>query len=404
MKKELSFKGNLNSQVSHRVRLFLEDRASGARRQVSDWESNLVFDTGLNNLATGFGGRQPGGNVGLYTYLQVGSGNTPNFFNSGASAIFTQSGNTLHSSTGFFTGAMVGGLFKWGIGTGGAEIYITGYTDSQNVTVSTSATVSTPAIGTVWMVQQTALETFLYNTTVKQNGANGTTYSGNTQVNSLTFVFPSQGSVYSVNEIGYTNSSSTSSCYGRIVLSSTVTVPTTDFLVVEFEGTNIQSPSAQIAVGNVGSNVDTAGTAMLQQWCGQYVNSDGSIGQGNYGNIGDGGSPPVIAFHTANDITLHTSIQSITTVAGQASEAYQFSFGSMSNAGNPVGVGTSGVSWSTTSAGETVYFLVFGEDYAFGGNIAQLYVIQLTTPITLPVGTFAGSGVWTTTFTRNLSN
>jgi hypothetical protein len=396
----------LHNKIGIRCRLFLQDVKSGVRRQMTDWTKNMVFDVGLNLLAqAGSGaGFYNQGNAGFFQYCQVGSGATANSINSGGSAIFTQTATTVTSSTVFFTSAMIGGILKYGAtGSSGVEQYISAVAvGGLSCTVSGAGMSQTSIAGTVWLVQQTGLETPLYQTQTVQAGANGSTFASNIQNNTRTFVFPVQGSPYSVNEVGYSQSNNMADANGRIVLGSTTVVPTSDFLVVEMEQSITQNPSAPVAVGNVGTNVNTAGMAMLQQWCGTIVRSDGSTSNFTYGSPMDS-QLPSFAFHTANDITLSSSILSGTTVPGQSNEAYVFNFGNFSNAGQPVGVGVAGVGWSLTSAGETVYFLSVGTSFG-GSNWTQFFVIQLTTPFTLPVGTFAGNVTMYRQFSRTLSN
>ena len=178
---------------------------------------------------------------------------------------------------------MVGTLFKYGTGTGGAEYYITGYTDTQNVTVDTSALVTMPAVGVVWYVNQTGLQTYLHAATSYQTNAgdNSTTISGGQVTFQRTFIVPTQLAPYSVNEIGWNGKSlgdSTNTVNGRIVLGSTDVVGITNYYVVIVQIIFNYTPAAPAAVLNVGTAINTAGTAMIESLGSiQQVASNGTV-------------------------------------------------------------------------------------------------------------------------------
>jgi hypothetical protein len=120
----------------------------------SNWSKyHLITDAGLDKVAS----------VAWLNCVStpiIGEGVSPTAVRRDSGGItFTQSGTTLTASAGFFSAADVGRLFKWGTGSTGNEIYITGYTSTSVVTVGTSATVGTPEIGTVWYVNTAALQT-----------------------------------------------------------------------------------------------------------------------------------------------------------------------------------------------------------------------------------------------------
>lgn len=388
-----------------KVRLSLRDAETGKLSWRGKWQKNLMLDVGLNALAN-----NQGGYANLFTYCKVGSGTNANSRNSAGSAIFTQSGTTVTASTSFFLSSDVGALLKYG-GTGvssGIEQYITAYVSATQVTVATSNTQSSPIAGTVWFVNQTALQTYLYQSNTYPNGGsfNGYTLSGNQITLFRTFNFPVQGSLYSVNEIGYDRVSGSGTVIGRIVLGSTVNVPTTNFLVVELQMTVTQTPGSSLAVSNVGTGFNTAGNLMWQVWNCSNIGANGNTGvfpaNGSYGIMMDAfSSSPLLQFYTGSAITLQSSIQNAnpgTSSSGYATAAMP----NLSNTSNPVGVGTSAVSFSFTTAGESCNALVFGGN--FGGAIAQLLVLNLTTPVTLPTGTFSGNFVYQANFTRSLVN
>lgn len=406
---------NLGMKLGGRVRLSLYDAKTRKRIWRGKWESNLVFDTYLNALANN--STTTAGYANAFSVLKVGSGTNANEFNAAGSAIFTQVGNTVTAASSFFTSAMVGGIFKYGAtGTSnGAEQYISGFTSATQVTVSGAGmTVATPTAGAVFMVQQTGLQTFSFQSSTYASGAgmNGFTFVGNVATLFRTFVFAQQGSSYSVNEVGYaTVAQSSGLCNGRIVLGSTVTVPPTNFLVAQFQLVCTQSPSAQVAQANVGTGINTAGTAMLQCWdldvpnASTGANSNFQAGA-NVSNMCSGltispNRPYFNFYYGATAPTLQTSIQASAAVQYNAT-FFQGQFGAMSNSGQPVGVGVATCSYSTTSAGQSCKSFIIGGQA--GGNQMQVYVINLTTPVTLPTGSLQGTVTWTQQWSRTLVN
>jgi hypothetical protein len=386
-----------------KVKLSSRNAETGKLTRLTGWRSNLILDVGLNYLANNSGNS---GYAGLITYCKVGSGTTPNSVNSGGSAIFSQATNVVTASTAFFTSAMVGAILKYGAtGSSGTEQYITAYTSPTQVTVSSSATVAAIA-GTVWFVQQTGLQTYLYQSNTYPNGGsyNGYTISNNVITYYRTFNFSVQASPYNVNEVGYDSQAGSTTVLGRIVLGTTVTVPTTDFLVVEIQISVTQSPGAPLTVSNVGTGLNTAGQIMWQAWNASNIDPSGARGlfpaNGSYGILMDTSYNCHLQFYTGSAITLQGSIQNSNPAT--SSSGYDVSFGALNQSGNPVGYGTSSANYSFTTAGETCSALVFGGDA--GGPIAQLLVLNLTTPVVLPVGSFTGSFTYEAIFGRTLVN
>ena len=157
--------------------------ADGSIAHETKPQGNLVFDAGLNSLANGCGF------AGLFQYCKVGSGNTPVVVASGA-VTFTQTGTTITASTNFFTSSMNGALLKYGSsGPSGAEVYLT-YVDATHATASVSMTVTLPTAATVYMVQQTALQTWVATsgTYDSSGGANSTVFNNNVATMQRTFI------------------------------------------------------------------------------------------------------------------------------------------------------------------------------------------------------------------------
>lgn len=225
-------------------------------------QKNLIMDGGLNALAKSTNSTNP---AAFTTACRVGSGSTSDKTSSGA-ITFTQVGTTLTASGGFFTAGMVGFLFKWGSGTGGVEQYITAFTNSTNVTVDTSATVAVPAVGVVWNVIRTTMETLLYssNTYETTAGACGSSLASNIVTHKRTYNFAQQVASYNVNEVGYFNAVAGTTIYGRLVLVATEVVAPTNFLQVVLSFAVTYNPGSPVAVSDVGTNINTAGNAMVE--------------------------------------------------------------------------------------------------------------------------------------------
>ena len=383
-----------------KIRTQIVDFKTGAILKQSPWQSNLVFDAALNLFA--------GGSLGYakcFEACQVGSGNNPNSIASGA-ITFTQSGTTITASGTFFTSAMTGAILKYGTGSGGVEQYIV-YVNATTATTTTSMSVVSPTVGTVWMVQQTTLQSYLFtNSSYDTSGGSCTTnFSGNTVILQRTFIFAVQSTTYNVNEIGYQKSGQGSAINGRVVLSSTDSVPNTAYYRVQIQITFTQSPGAPTAVGNVGTNVNTAGNFAIQNWTCTTV--DPSTGasvnyqdNGNPSSLLEGFNTVSLSFHAANDLTLNSAISA--SAISPAAALYVVAFPSVSNTSQPVGVGVASQSFSFTTAGETIYFLVFG--WGNSSYQARLILLQLTTPIVLPTAVLSGSAQFQLTFSRTLTN
>lgn len=374
------------------------DAATGKVVKERAPEKNLVFDIGLKALAGDNTNSQSCTGNSMSAHCIIGSGTNPNSIASGG-VTFTQSGTTITASGSFFTSAMVGGIFKYGTGTGGAEYYILSFTNATTVTVDTSATVTTPTVATVWQVQQQTIQTFLFDSATYQTNAgdNGTTFSGNTVTHKRTYIFAQQGSPYTVNEIGYARQSSASHFLnGRIVLSSSDVVGTANFYVVVISITITFLPGTPLAVTNVGTNINTAGNLMLELAsiaCFGVVGSSGTVG--SQGFFDNGGSATLLFASTT--YTQNAATNSTTTP-------------------NPTLINVGAVSWGYNSAVLGQMKLTFtgsvsttGQSLfgvAIGGTGANQYAcdVKFTTTQTAPTGTFTPNTVWALTFGRQLSN
>lgn len=367
----------------------------------SPWRKNLVLDQGLNAMAKSTANSLNCNPAQAFTYCQVGSGTNPVKTSSGA-ITFTQSGTTLTASGGFFTAGMVGSLFKYGTGTGGAEYYITAFTNTTTVTVDTSATVSTPTVGCVWGVNQTALQTFLYASNTYQT-ATGDCFTDKTTMPNLvmqrTFIFAAQASPYNVNEIGWTSTSTTSRCLGRLVLPSTDVVGTSNYYVVVLNITFTYSPSSPTAVSDVGTNINTAGNAMFETTQFMSVVTTAGATTAGSSDSGNQSSPslsyplfvlPTTTYSQNGSIANPGSLSWTGVNPGSFVQAYG------STRGKLIWSGTLSISTS----GQTAY----GMGLVGNGDTRPFFDIKFTTPVTLPTGTFQTTTTFSLTYNRNLSN
>jgi hypothetical protein len=376
-----------------RVRCRVRDSVTGKVIRKTRFKHNLVVDAGLNSLAqksTGVGPSSPASSFGTCV---VGSGTNANSFASGA-ITFTQSGTTVTASGGFFTSAMVGGILKYGTGSGGTEQYITAFTSSTQVTVSSSATVGA-TVGTVWMVQQTALQTFLYQSSSYQTstGSCSTTFGSGQVTFQRTFNFAIQSSPYTVNEIGW-SPGGTAIC-GRLVLGSSVTVSPTQFLQVVLQMVVSYSPTVPTAVGNTGTGINNAGSAMIEAWNISAVATSGATQpQIGISSPLDGYSPQlnlIVASYSQNGTpSTTTPISPTKLTSGSATWTYV-----------AASVGIMQLSFLSTTfatSGQTM------TGYGISGNNGICFDVQLTTPFTLPTGTFFPQTVFQITYSRTLTN
>lgn len=376
-----------------KVRARVVDARTGKTLKSTGWHHNTLMNRGLNTLAAGGVGF-----FGLFTQINVGSNPTQNYtFNAGIT--FTQAAFIITASAPIFTSGMIGQLFKYGTGTGGAEYYITGFTDSQHVTVDTSATVATSA-GTIWNVIQIALGAYLY-TSISINASSSTIVSPGVVSLASTNQFAIQTSPYSVNEIGYTNGGAAGNIMGRIVLPSTIIVPTTSFLVVDAVFTVSFAPSlAPVAVGNVGTNIDTAGTAIWAYY--NFYPYQLQFSFFGYENaLQDSFSVPALVFATA-PFVLPAQIQ-----PGQSAMSSGLVVGTTSSYTNAgIGISIFSCSFNQATTGQTVYGIYLGGGPSLHAGNVQTADFQLlfNTPQTLPNGPFVGSYTFTNVFTRTLSN
>jgi hypothetical protein len=399
--------------IQGRARVRIIDAAMGKVCRDSGIIKNTVLDAGLNLFASGAIGY-----ADFFATCKVGSGTTPIQIASGG-ITFTQVGTAVVCVAGtFFTPAMVGGLLKYGSGSGGVEQYITAVTGTPVSGVYPGCTVAgagmTVAVGTaatVWQVQRAGLATYSYQSSTYGTATTPTVFSTNTLQLTRVFNFAVQSGSYNVNEVGYSsNVTADGTCSGFFVLGSTWVVAPTQFLQVTWTLTYTVSPGVPTAVGNVGTGVNTAGQAMLNYWDCQTLNSDGSVAsaQGSYPSFLMDKTQNIFGGFVATGIGLPSN--PLTTASATQTTLYQMGSGSIFvtvNAGSAapsnVAVGGFTKSFTITSAAESCGGLIFGSQIS-GTQLKRIFAINFTAPITLPAGSFSGSFSLTNTFSRTLTN
>lgn len=301
------------------------------------------------------------------------------------SVTLTQAGNTLTASSSFFVPADVGRLFKWGTGLGGNELYITGYTDNQNVTVSTSATVSTPAAGTIWYVNASALITPITGLSFNKDTGSANNYfttstSGDTVtvVNHTTFVSSAFASNKTLTEIGFNTTGSNSNLYDRDLISPPVSVVTGDQARIILEVSTKYSPITPLTVANFATGYDSSGHLQIEGFAFggysagiRYFDSNGNIQGMGYLEPGFG-------------LGLWPAMSDWTPAAFNANSYVASSFSPTVHAGSlGYGSGNFYVDWkgifSITQANGTIYGICVGaQDY----GTTQCVSHKFNTPLT----------------------
>lgn len=417
-----------NVDVSIAIKTQVVDARSGEVVKDNPFRKNLTYDIGLNGMArstTGTPTTLRCGPASIARACRIGDGTTPVKIASGA-VTFTQAGTTVTASGAFFTAAMVGGILKYGAaGSGGAEYYISAFTDSTHVTVDTSATVAVGTAATIWQVQQTTMANLLFTSTTYQTNAgdNQTTLVGNVATHKRTFTFPVQGAPYNVNEVGYGPQSGGTQVCGRIVLPGTDVVSTSQFYRVIILVTVTYTPSAPTAVANLGVNWDTAGNAMIEAWSIAGVASSGQLDgttpnnlfasldatseySGYLGNVSSG---PALIARIGATYAQNASI----------STAFGLSWGTLNT--NYILVDSNTRPWTFTgtrgqmkvsftgnasTTGQTCYGIALAPVYNsdISNRNKPIFDILFTTPQVLPTGSWFPSIEFTQTYGRTLVN
>lgn len=402
--------------VSVKYQLRLHDAKTKKVIKVMPKVSNLVGDLGLNTMA------QITNLAQISNNCAVGSGTNATSVNSG-SITFSQAGtSTITASSSFFTSAMIGGIFKYGVGSAGQEQYITAVAGTTCTVAASNAGFPTisASVATVWFVNAQNLQTFLFNTTTYDStaGANSTTYTTTGFTYQRTYIFPVQVTSYTVNEVGWSNntiSSSNNQTLGRAIVTSTV-VPPTNFLSVVIQITFNYTPATPTAVANVNTvsgSLNTAGNAMIEMWAVPVVTSSG--GTSNQNPPGNGLSQGQIlnfCLTTSNYTQNSTPFSgtypftpNLVTPSTIASSTVSWGYVTQSNLsgiGTPAGTMQLNVNYSPTTSGQTVFGVCLTSNN--GGTLNSVFDIKMTTPFVTPSGPFPVLATFTLTFGRTLVN
>lgn len=383
----------------------IKDAKTGRIIKRQPWQRNLVFDIGLNALA----GKTGDFGIACSTasalkYCQVGSGTNANSVSSGAITL-TQSTTTVTASSGIFTSGMVGAIIKLGSsGSAGQELYITSFTDSTHVTVNVSQTIAVGTQFTIWNVQQTVLQTALYSTNSYQTSGTscGTTFAGAVVTHQVTYSFAQQASPYTVNEIGYGPIAGVGSkIVGRIVLGSSDSIGTTNIYIVQLQLQVTFAPNTPTAVGNVGTNINTAGNAVIEFWGLSWWQNNGTITAAPDSSFN---STQLDAVSSDNYVWVFTSTysQNAATASTAFSIPANLQLGSgaswvYTGSANAPGTATLTYNYSLNTTGQSAYGVGLGRN-------SVVFDIKFTATQTLPNGIFAGTIIFALTYSRTLTN
>ena len=386
--------------LSIRLQRRICDAKTGKPVFVSPWSKNLVLDFGLNSMAKKTP-ETPATTANSFEYCRLGSGTEADKIHNPA-VTFDQSTTTVTASASFFTSDMVSGILKYDSGSAGVEQYIVAVADATHATVDTSRTESAKD-GTFWRVQRTALQTAILGGTGVSNsyqigaGDCGTSFTTTQATHKRTFVFAEPGAAYTVNEIAWSRIA-TGSIYGRILLATGDTIGPGYFYVVALELTLTMSPATPTAVPNVGTNIDTAGTAMFENWAGlSTVSSSSGASVAGPWTDGTSGSAMAVVMPTAtysqnatiasgNSGPTPASVTLTTTLTTWVNDAAQR--GQMTNTNSP----------TLTTSGQTTYGVGIKNSTVLG------FDVKFTTTFVLPTGTFKPTVVFRVTYNRTLNN
>lgn len=278
--------------VSNQFRYKLEIMRDGRAVSEAPFRDNMLTDFGLDDIAT----NGQGGWLMCLNSPRLGNGVSPCPIRRDSGAItFTQSGTTLTANSTFFVAGDTGKLFKFGTGSSGLETYLT-YVSGTQCTTSTSATVSTPTIGTIWYVDQSALTGYISELSwSNDSGADKNFSSASVLGDTVTImhqkVFNSSafGSGTSVTEIGFNiYYSRGNNLYDLDIVNPPVAFMPGDQARVTIQLIQTISGITPFSVSNVGTGYDSSGTAQIESTglldgLIQHVDSSGNVtGQGQY--------------------------------------------------------------------------------------------------------------------------
>lgn len=393
----------LQTDASAKLRYRIEIIRAGKLVKKLPWSKfHLITDAGLDK-------------VGTFAWLQcistpiMGEGVTPTAIRRDSGAItFTQSGNTLMASAGFFTAADVGRLFKWGVGSAGTELYITAFTSPTIVTVGGAPfTVSTPEVGTVWYVNTAALQTpipgfsWTKNNDALENYSTAATAGDTcTVTNQTTFYSSAFTAAKTVTEIAFSNSSTNADVFDRDLVT-----PSVAFLVGDQAKITVQlivkwSPITPVGVGNNASGYDSAGQMQIESI--GMSNLNGVSHFSSSGQLSGGGQMQLEPYCTMVNIgvlTTNTAFQAFNATTPNNTGTMVAQNGTTAAYGTGNRYRDCETTFSISQANGTIYGVSIGS----GATGGRLLTQRFFTPFTkLPTQTYRVP--WRKSWSRILTN
>ncbi|MFT3870474.1 MAG: hypothetical protein QM715_18650 [Nibricoccus sp.] len=294
------------------------------------------------------------------------------------SITFTQAANRITASSGFFQIGDVGRLFKWGVGSGGLEVYITNFVSSTQVDVTASPDVAVAAVGTVWYVNTDALLNPIAGLTwgcLNNASENNTTYNtvGNVCIITHNRVFYSSPFTVAktISEIGFTHPTAFVSLSDRDVVTPGVALGVGDQAKVTTQFIMNVTPCTSQAIANFATGFDSSGNAKFEAFnndCFRTINAGGGI-QGTANMEPD--QPPTIGV-MLEDFTLQAFDPNGNVIAGTnfLKAASQIAYGAGSYYRDAKAV------YAISEGNGTIYGFYLSPWY----NRRQ-YTLKLTTPV-----------------------
>ena len=376
---------------------------------------NTVLDAGLTALAN------MTGTADLFTNLCVGSSATANYIPGGV-ITFTQALTTITASAPFFTAPMVGGIFKYGHGTGGLEAYIQSIGGGgTTAVVDVSRNVAVGDAGTVWLVQQTKLVTFSYNydAYVTSAGACSTTpvYSGGvaTVTHQRTYIINTKSSPYTINELGWgAVAGANPNIKGRVVLGAPEVIGTSDYVVITLQLIFTLAPPIPV-LSAAGDQVWTqyegtgtfAGSFSLEKWATQTILASGASDSTNA--VLDGINPGYLRLITDAGYAqnAHVGATGVVPATSLVDSTGQLSWAQVAGSGTGVvGVSQCVHNYSFSTTGQILYGVGVTKQSTGGQQIVYDMVPNWSggAPTALPNGAFPVQTLWQNVWTRPLDN
>lgn len=386
-----------------KVRRRIFDSATGRCVFDSGFCKNIIQDKFFANLgaatpysiATNICGAAQSGVTASATNMTAGSGNTNPLRVDSTPTTLSQSGTTVTASASFFTSGMVGRLLVFGAaGAGNNPCYITGFTSGTQVTVSTTATVSSQ-VGSVYTVSGWALSGTQNSSTVIPTtaGDNGTALAAGVYTYTTTRQWAVQGSAITYLQIALKDNA------GNIIAGFQIpgagdTVNAGFFYVVTWAFAMTLSPNVPTAVGNIGSGLNTAGNAMLESidWF-STISSAGAPGgsavmDGRPADIGSAGGLGILPSGTwTQNANTSATPPSLSAFTGYTVSTLSETTSNPANTGTAVNTVTA--VFNTTGNGAVVTGIML-----VNSSHKVVLDVQFTSTYTSP-----GSGTFTFTFT-----